>query len=221
MKKSLVAAGLVVLGMASMATPAHAFGRRGCRDRDCAAPCAPVETQWVEKTITCYKPVWKERDVKVTINHCVPKDVVTKHTATVMVAEWKDEKKKVTVNTWVPKEVEREVVTCHKVPVCPAPCDSCDDCNRRHRLLGRRGCEAPYQVVQEVHKVKCTVMECKPVEKEITVKVCSWKPTEKKWETHHTVWENKPETVTRKQKYCEMVAYETKVKVPVCTPCCR
>jgi len=39
------------------------------------------------------------------------------------------------------------------------------------------------------------------------------------------VTENQPETVRHKERYCELVAYQTTVKVPVCTscaaPCCK
>jgi hypothetical protein len=72
--------------------------------------------------------------------------------------------------------------------------------------------------------VKCTVWVCVPVRKEVMVKVCSYKPTERTWETRCTVWECKPEVVKQKVKYCEYVPYTTTVKVPVCPTaptCCN
>jgi hypothetical protein len=67
--------------------------------------------------------------------------------------------------------------------------------------------------------VKCTVWECIPVQREITTKVCEWKREMKNFQTKCTVWECKPETVTRKVRYCVRVPYETKIKVPVRVPC--
>lgn len=235
MKKVLVA-GLVLAGLAVMASPSQAHGlRRRCKgdcDSGCQTACAheACAPAYVEKTITCYRPVWKEKDVTCTVNRCVPREVVTKHTYTVQVPEWKDEKRTVTVYVQKPKEVEREVVTCHRVPVCADACgsscgscgSSCDDgcCGRRHHRRHRHACcETPCEVVREVHKVKCTVMECVPEKREVTVKVCTYRAEQKTYETRCTVYDLKPETVTRKVRYCEMEAYQKVVKVPASTCC--
>jgi hypothetical protein len=50
--------------------------------------------------------------------------------------------------------------------------------------------------------------------------VCTYKPVEKTYETKRIVCELKPEEVTRMERYCEMVPYQTTIKVPVRVPVC-
>ncbi len=207
----------------------------------CAAPCAPAAPAFVEKVVTCYRPEWREKEVTCTVNRVVPRQVVEQHQCTVMVPVWKEEVRTVTSYTSVPRQVEREVTVCHKVPVAPA-CGECGGCataccdsgcgHHRHRLFGRHhrgggdcggcgGCAAPcYQTVTEVRKVVCTVMECVPVQKQVKVRVCSYRPEVKTYTTTRTVCECRPETVVRKVRYCVSVPYQTTVKVPVCQTCC-
>src|SRR5262245_6221268 len=76
----------------------------------CCAPCVtPCCVQYVEKTVTCYRPEWKTRDVVCTVMRPVPREVTEKYTCTVLVPEWKDEKRTICICKYIPKEVEREV----------------------------------------------------------------------------------------------------------------
>jgi hypothetical protein len=218
--KKLFLAGLVLSLMALGATPAEATGLRhrccresSCCEESCAAPaaCAPAPAPAVtyeEREVTCYRPVWKEREVKCTVNKLVSHEEVTKQKYTVCVPVWTEKKETCTVYERVAREVEREVTCCRMVRKCEV--DPCTGCTRTVCC--------PERVVQ---KVKCTVYECVPRTKEVTVKVCSYKEEQKERECRRTVCEWKPETVVRKEKYCEMEAYKTKVKVAVCAaaPC--
>jgi hypothetical protein len=208
--KKLTLVGLAVLGLALTAVPAEAFGlrhRHGC-ESSCAPCCdtGPAMTVvWEEREVTAWKPEWKERDVTVNVCRMTTREVTDKHEATIMVPEYKDVKKTVTVMVPKPVEVVRDVCRCVVVPVCCVdPCTGCTYtvCHR--------------QMV--VEKVRYTVMQCVPEPREVTVRECSYKPEVKKWETKHLVceWVTTPEK--RKEKYCEMVSYKTKVKVAVCVP---
>jgi hypothetical protein len=170
---------------------------------DCAAP-APCNVQWVEQTVTCYRPEWKARDVTTTVMRAVPRTVVEKVTCTVMVPEWKDVKRTVTVCKYEPKEVVREVTTCRMVPVCVT--DPCTGCSYTT-------CKPEYATRQ----VKCVVMQPAPEQREVTVRVCTYRPEQRPMEYRRIVCDYKPEQVTYKQWYCEMVAYPAKVMVPA--PC--
>src|SRR5262249_35211122 len=112
-----------------------------------------------------------------------------------------------TVNTYQPREIEKEVVCCHYEPVqvtdcCGCPCTVC-------------------KPVQEVKKVRCTICECVPVQKEFTVSVCHYRPEAKTFQSRHIVCDCVPEKVMKTVCYCEMEAYQTTVKVPVCNSCCN
>jgi hypothetical protein len=217
MKSCLTSFLIPVLSLFALVLTTHraqAHGLRGgCRDG-----CDQCTIVWVEKTVTCYKTVWKEKEIQCTANKLVPREIVANRQCEVCTPVWKDVKRTVTICNRVPKEVEREVVVCRKVPVAPC-CDDCDDGCGRCRLFQR--CRQDYEIVREVKKVKCTVWECVPVQKEITSKVCEWKREMKNIQTRCTVWECKPETVTRMVRYCVRVPYETTIKVPVRVPCSK
>jgi hypothetical protein len=80
-----------------------------------------------------------------------------------------------------------------------------------------RTCCKPEYYTQHV---TCTVMEQVPVQKQITVQVCSYHPEERTCQISRCVAECKPEVVVHKERFCVMVPYQTTIKVPVCTPCC-
>src|SRR5438046_253033 len=93
----LVAVG--VMGVALAPTSAQAFGHRGdCGAPACTTSCAPPpQIQWVEKTVTCYRPVMRERQVAVTVNRVVPREVIVPVTRTVMVPETRHVQKTIAV----------------------------------------------------------------------------------------------------------------------------
>lgn len=222
--KKLLTLGLTAAMLASLAAPAHAFGgrRKSCAP-SCDTGCAPaVQVSYVDKTVTAYKPEWKEKEVSYTVNKMVTREVVEKQKYMVQVPEYKDEKRTVTTYTMKPTVVERDVTTCRYVPVCDDGCNTgCDTGCGKRGLFGRRGgrgCGTPCVAVMETKKVSCTVMQCVPETKEVTVKVCTYKTEERTQEVKRIVCEWKPETVKAKQRYCEMVPYQTTVKVAVCTP---
>jgi hypothetical protein len=209
----LVGIALAVAGLIATASvcQAHGLGRRGCEEKNCGVPTCvtPCAPQWVEKSVTCYRPEWKEREVTCTVNRVVPHDVVTHEKCTVMVPTWHEEKKMVTMCKRVPREVEREIVTCRKVRVCEPPCeDCCAACRRRPRHHR--------EWVQEVCKVKCLVWDSIPETREVTVRVCQYVPQERSYDVHRIVCETRPETIVKKERYCVMVPYQVKVKVPTC-----
>jgi hypothetical protein len=222
MKRVLTLA-VAFAAVASLPSKAEAC-RHNCRSRgNCSAPCATecVAPTYVDKTVTCYRTEWKEKEVPVTVYKRVPREVVVPHKCMVWVPEWKEEKRMVTQYHMVPKEVERVVTTCHRVPVPCCETDCCDDgCGRRRLFHRHRDC-CNYQVVTESHTVKCVVNQCVPSQHEVTVRVCSYKAQEKTWETKCTVYDCKPETVMQKVRYCERVPYTTTIKVPVYPVCCN
>lgn len=203
MKKFLLSVAFVAIaGLAMLPADAKAFGgRKSCKD-SCAQPC---EMTWEDRKVTCYKTVTKEKEIEVTV--CKPeyRDEVRKYTTTVCVPVWTEQKKTCTTYKRVAKEVEREVTKCVRVPVT-----TCDPCTGRTRTCSQR------QMVTE--KVKCTVYECVPETKEVTVKVCSYKKEEKTTECKVRVCEMKQVKEMRKVQYCERVAYETTIKVCVAKP---
>jgi hypothetical protein len=233
MKKALLAS-LAVAGLMIAALPARADGllRRHHGHEECCAPCAPpCPPPMVEKTVTCYRPEWRTREVPCTVNRIVSHKVVENRQCTVNVPVWTTQKRLVTEYVQRPKVIEKEVVVCCKVPVAPPPapcgeCGTCDDCCGRHhhRLLHRgrdcgcpQPCPAPcYQTVQQVKKVCCTVMESCPVQREICCKVCTYRQEVRCYQVCRTVSECRPETVVHKECYCVMVPYQKCIKVPAC-----
>ena len=105
----------------------------------------------------------------------------------------------------VPQEVERDVTCVKRVPVCVT--DPCTGCTR-----------TVYKCETVTQRVKTVV--CQPVyeKKEVVQRVCSYKPEERTVQCKHLVAECHPEEVTRKVCRCVMEAYQTTIKVPVCTP---
>jgi hypothetical protein len=211
--RGTLAAGLTLLTLTTLAAPADAFGhrRRGCND-GCAPVCAPPpppQVQWVEKKVTCYRPEWREREVPCVINRVIPHEEVVPVKRMRMVPEWRDVKQTITVMQPVPREVVQNVTCCRMVPTCVT--DPCTGCTRTV-------CK-PETYVQQVKRV---VMQCVPRQQEITTRMCSYKPVEETVQCRRIVCEVRKENVTRKERYCVMVPFQTTVKVPVCVnpnPC--
>src|SRR5262249_34654321 len=129
--KKLAVIALVLAGLLVAANPADARGRwrarrhQQCCDDCCNTCCYTPCCEYVDKVVTCYRPVWHEKEVECVYNRLVPREVVTKHTCTVLVPEWKEEKRVCTVYTSQPREIEREVVCCKWVPTQVTDCCGC------------------------------------------------------------------------------------------------
>lgn len=190
--------GVALIALACSAVPAQAWW---C----CCCPPPPPCITWVEKTVTCYKPTWKDRDVTCTIMKPVQHTEMVKQSCKVMVPVWSERTESCMVPTYVPRQVEREVVCCRMVPVCVTdPCTGCSYMTCKPETYTR--------------KEVCTVMDCVPVKKEYTVKVCNYKPETKTLEVPLVRCEWQPQTITYKERYCELVPVAMKVMVPVCCP---
>lgn len=198
--KNMLAICITLLVLVALALPIEACGR-SCCSAPCCAPCC--EITYVDKVVTCYRPEWRTKDVTCTINKMVPRTVTSIHKCTIMVPEWKSEKRTVTCCKLVPREVEREVTCCRMVSAtCKDPCTGCT-----------YTCCKPETYTT---KVKCTVWDTVHEKKDVVVQVCHHHAEERTFECKHIVWDCKPETVTRKVSYCQMVPYTTTVKVAVC-----
>ena len=205
--KTLLALGLAVFGLGLVAAPALAWGYHGCCAPACCEPacCTPCVT-YQDKVVTCYKPVFKTREVPCTVYHmvCHREDYERKIQCPVPYVT--QENRTITVMTCQPREVVRQVTCCRMVPTSVTdPCTGC--CYT---------CCKPETYVQEV---KCTEYDQVPVKKDITVSVCHTRMEERTIKCCRIVSECKPETVVRTECYCEMQSYQVTVKVPVCTPC--
>jgi hypothetical protein len=200
----MIASVLTLAGLALVAAPAQAchWCHTSFSCARAAVCCAPAPVTYVDKVVTCYKPEWKEREIKVVVNKVVKKEVVETVKCTVMEPEYKDVKRIDTVYKRVAHEVEKEVTKCHRVKECCV-----DECGR---------CYTVRYWEPVTTKVKCVVYDRVPEKIERTVKVCTYKPVEKSYDVKRIVCELKPETVVRKEKYCEMVSYQKTIKVPVC-----
>src|SRR5689334_10757790 len=99
--RSVVVATLACAALFAFSKLAWAFVHR-CGCDDCAPTCAPAcapapQIQWVDKVVTCYRPVMKEKQIECTIARAVPREVVTPLTRTYMVAETKMVEKTIAV----------------------------------------------------------------------------------------------------------------------------
>jgi hypothetical protein len=220
--KKLAVLVLLAAGLVLSATPAQARGRHGCCapcndccspcSASCAAPCAPAAPTYVTQTVTCYRPEWREKEVEVTVNRMVSHENTGHRTYTVLIPEYHNEQRTATVYVPRPREVEREVTSCRMVSVQTVDCCGC--------------CHTCCQPVMETQRVRCTIMECVPEQRQYSVQVCTYRSEQKTQEYHYTTYECRPEKVKQRVRYCEMVAYQTTVQVPVCsssccTPCCN
>ena len=204
LKRTLVT-GLTVACLTLLAAQAQAFGHRCGFDYCCPPPC-PMKVTYIDKEVTCYKPVWKEEKVKCVVNKIVCREEIVTHKCTVMIPKWTDVKKTCIYLVRVPKTVERDILVCRMVPVQMT--DECTGCTYT--------CYKPETVKQ---KVKCTVYECKEEKKDIMVRVCHYEPQEREYKVKRIIPECQQETVDRIRRYCVMTPYQTTIRVAVCVPC--
>jgi hypothetical protein len=201
MKTVLVAAGALV-GLVVTAGGVQGFGHKaGCGD--CCAPVCAPQIKWVEKKVTCYRTVMREKQVTCTINRFCMRPEMTQVTRTIMVPEMKCVTKTVMICNLVPRTVEREVPCTVMVPYTAV--DKCTGCEYT-------ACKP--QVV--MRKVCCVVLENHPIQKQVTVPVCTYRPVQETVPCCRMVCETRPETVTQTVRYCELVPYQAVVLVPVC-----
>ena len=203
--KKLCAFGLAAVLLGALAQTADACHRDcgGCAPACAPAPCQ-VQVTYVDKVVTCYRPKLVETEVKCIVNKVVCREVVEERKVCVNVPVWSERKCEVTVCRMVPEEVVRNVTCVKRVPVCVTdPCTGCTYTTYK--------CETVTQQVKQI--------VCKPVyeKKEVVQRVCSFKQEERTVQCRRIVAECHPEEVTRKVCRCVMEAYQTTVKVPVCT----
>jgi hypothetical protein len=120
--------------------------------------CTVMVPEYKNEQRTCTVMVPEYKNEQRTCTVMVPEYKNEQRTCTVMVPEYKNEQRTCTVYVPRPREVEREVVSCKMVPV-----QMTDGCG------GTYTCCKP---VQEVQKVKCTITECVPEQRQYTVQVC-------------------------------------------------
>lgn len=230
--------GSVMIAAFVAATPADAcWARRNCCTPTCAAPCAAPAPRYVEKKVTAYRCVTKEREVEVTVNTLKPREVEVKYTVNEM--QTVPVKKKVTVCEPVMREVEfkytemqvtmvpetKKVITwkCDRqiveeiVPVChkrlvrcePDPCAGC---------LAK--CIPHFQVVTcvEQRKVCRTVVTRTPVETVVECMVRKCTPIEKTGKRMVCEYKKVEQEVTVNECRCVPVVHTCKKVVYDCVP---
>lgn len=237
--------------------------RGGCSpcSTSCATPCAQ-NVQYVDKKVTAYKSVWKEKEVECTVMKPVTKWIEEKVPCTVMerrvekktikenynecvtvqepctytVMEQKIEAKKQIVTSYkcVTKQVQECVPVCRRVRVCCV--DPCTGCGRMVWTTVTENVTRCRNVVERIPvqtEVTCNVVTCVPVQKQgtrnvvkmvpktrdVVCEVVTCVPVQKVNVVRRCVTECVAEKVKQKVSYCEVVPYETTVKVAVCTPC--
>ena len=126
----------------------------------CCAPCMTTTVQWVTKQVTCYRTEVRTRQVTETVTRLVPQTITEQQQVTVCVPVTTPQKRMITEYTRVPRVVQRQVCCCQRVPVCVT--DPCTGCTR-----------TCWQTQQITKTVACTVYDCVPVQREITVNVCT------------------------------------------------
>lgn len=215
--KKVVLAAMILTTSLWAAAPVQAWGlrhHRGCKESCCPAPCAPAcatpcattTVQWVEKELTCYRSEMRTRPVVETVTRMVPQTITEQRQITVCVPVTVPKKEIITEYTRVPRVITKQVCCCERVPVCVT--DPCTCCTR-----------TCWQTRQVVKNVSCTVYECVPHQREITVQVCSYQQQVKTVPVTRVVCHPVQEQVTRNVCYCVQVPVVTKVRVPVCVPC--
>lgn len=199
MSKLSSAALVLALGaLASSAERAQAFGLPGC---DLQVGC-------VEKTVICYRPEMRCRQVPCVVEKKICREVCETQKVVVPIPYTEMQKREVFVYKVVPEEVTREVFVAVECPTCESGCG----CGHGH-------CCKPNPATYK-KTIKC--MECKEKadKVEISEPVCKVRTEEKLIQVKKTVVDVVQETVMKTEYYCEMVPFEVKVPVPVCAPPC-
>jgi hypothetical protein len=151
----------------------------------------------------------REKQIEVTVCRAVPREVVVPITRTIMVPEMKQVERTICVCKLVPREVVRQVPVCVMVPTpCTDPCTGCTV----------TVCK-PQTVLKEV---RCCVLERVMEQRQVCVNVCTYRPVCETVQCRRIVCDMVPEKCMRTIRYCEMEAFQTTVKVPVCVapaPC--
>jgi hypothetical protein len=193
-----IATTVAFVTLAALATRAQADGCAGC-----AAP-APTCVAYEEKTVTCYRPEFHEREEKCVEDKVVLHRDVTTEKYTVQIPIFEEQKRLCTVLTHVPHDTFHQETRCRLVSQCITdPCTGCTVTVCRPETYVETG--------------KCTTWGYIPTQKEVTEQVCTGCKTEERTrECVHVICEHHPEPGVRKVNYCIMVPYEVKVKVPVC-----
>lgn len=217
MKKLLAMVAVLVIGT-WVTVPAEA-GHHGCKSTGCEGPCAAECTPaacapapcapatYVEKTVTCYRTEWRERDVPCTVNRVVQHVEIIPQTVTSTISVMVEDKHECMVTNCVAREVVENVTCCRMVQTCCT--DPCTGCT--HTVC------KPETYVKQVKRV---VFDQVPMKRVYTTHHCECRPVTKTIETKRVTCEIKPETVIKKERYCVSVPYQTTVKVAVCTPAC-
>jgi hypothetical protein len=172
--------------------PVRAFGIPGCDLNVCC----------VEKTITCYRPEIRCREVPCTVTRPVCREVVEMKKTIIPHPYTETQKREVYVYREVPEEVTREIYVAVECPTCNHGCDLCKPNPANYKTT-----------------VKCIECKPKPFKIECTELVCKVRIEEVETPVKKTVVEQVSETILKKEYYCEMVPFEVKVTVPACTSC--
>jgi hypothetical protein len=195
-KLSSVLLGAVGIVLAT-SNESHAFG----------LPCCDVNVCCAEKTITCYRPEMRCREVQCTVMKKVCREVVEMKKVVIAIPYTEMQKRDVYVYREVPEEVEREIYVAVECPTCETGC-GCGHCCKPN--------PANYKTT-----VKCCECKPKPFKVEICEPVCKVRTEEKLVPCKKVVVDEVAETITKKEYYCEMVPFTVKVPVPVCVPSCK
>jgi hypothetical protein len=193
-------AGLVALGLFSFATaPVNADG---C----CSSPCGGYTVQWVQKTVVCQEAQWSTHDETRQVCRLVPRWVEQEHHCTVCVPSYSTVTRTVQCYHTEMQMQDREVVCCHRVPVCCVdPCTGC--------------VHTSCQMVAETRHIQVCVPVCVPETREIQCQVCTMTQQDRTYTTRCCVYDRVTEDVTVKVCTCNYVNVERQVCVPVCVPC--
>jgi hypothetical protein len=181
---------LAVGALLGAANPVQAFG----------LPCCNVNICCVQKTITCYRPEIRCREVQCTVMKKVCREEIEMKKCLIPIPYTEMQKRAVYVYREVPEEVEREIYVAVDCPTCETGCGHCCKPNPAN-------CKTT---------IKCVECKPRPVKVEITEPVCKVRTEEKLVPSKKLVVDEVAETITKKEFYSVMVPFEVKVTVPVC-----
>jgi hypothetical protein len=223
---------VAVLGAAVALVSTQGASAFGGRKQSCNTGCeTPCNVTYVDQKVTAYKAEWKTKKVDIQVCEYTTVDQKYKY----FVCEPVKSKQKVKVCEYTQTKVKEKRTVCETV--CVPVQVLCEPAKKREGLLARLchkndcndpcakpACETPcapqYKTVlqkQVVRKeVEVEVVKCTPVWTEKEVEVTTYAKIEK--EGVRKVSQPVMVKKTVDQKYCEMVPYETTVKVAVRVP---